>query len=275
MRRPVGQPSRSQFAYGRKVVRPRRAALRRALPRLMGDTKASAANRSSRASASNVSTTWGAVTAGAPLPLHALRVRPEEDKAVQERVPIGRLKLIVQCAHKSGGWHRSLIADHYAVGQPNVVRSVHAKQHVALQLRDAREIKQAFGAHQTMLEDRSQVVRLREVIELSDTPPHASDLPADSVFCWRHGISSLRLLGPFLVALDPGVVAGRGRAARSSEYARTRASSVKLRLRPLGLGSIHAVVPPNADGHRPQSISDWPVIMEKPRLPRNAIERGA
>jgi hypothetical protein len=89
----------------------------------------------------------GAVAAGAPLPLHALRVRPKEDKAVQERVPIGRLKPIIECAHKRGGWHRSLIADHYAARQPNVVRSMHAKQHVALRLCDAREIKQAFGAH--------------------------------------------------------------------------------------------------------------------------------
>ena len=181
MCRPVRQPSRSQVAYGRKVAGPRRAALRRALPLLIGDTKASAANRSSRASASNVSTTWGAVAAGAPLPLHALRVGPEEDKAVQERVPIGRLKPIIQCAHEGGGWHRPLIADHHAARQPNVVRPVHAKEHVALRLCDAREIKQAFGAHQTMLEDRSKVARLREVIKLSDTPLHTSDRPADSV----------------------------------------------------------------------------------------------
>jgi hypothetical protein len=126
-----------------------------------------------------------------------------------------------------------------------------------------------------MLEDRSKVARLREVIKLSDTPLHTSDRPADSVFCRRHRISSLRLPRPFLAALDPGAVAGRGRAARSSEYARTRASSVKLRLRPLGLGSIHAIVPPNPDGYRPHSTSDWPVIIEKPRFPRNAIERGA
>ena len=204
MRRPVGQPSRSQVAYGRKVVRARRAALRRALPLLMGDTKASAANRSSRASASNVSTTWGAVTAGAPLPLHPLRVRPEEDKAVQERVPIERLKPIIQCAHKSGGWHRPLIADHYAARQPNVIRSMRAKQHVALRICNAREIKQAFRAHQTMLEDRSEVARLRKVIKLFDTPLPTSDRPADSVFCWRHRISSLRIPRPFLAALDGG-----------------------------------------------------------------------
>ena len=39
MCRPVRQPSRSQVAYGRKVAGPRRAALRRALPLLIGDTK--------------------------------------------------------------------------------------------------------------------------------------------------------------------------------------------------------------------------------------------
>jgi hypothetical protein len=85
VRRPVGQPSRGQFAYGRKVVRPRRAALRRALPRLMGDTKASAANRSSKGICVECEHDLGAVAASAPLPLYALRVRPEEDKAVQER----------------------------------------------------------------------------------------------------------------------------------------------------------------------------------------------
>ena len=33
------------------------------------------------------------------------------------------------------------------------------------------------------LQDGSKVTPLREVIKLSDTPPHASDRPADSVFC--------------------------------------------------------------------------------------------
>jgi hypothetical protein len=34
-----------------------------------------------------------------------------------------------------------------------------------------------------MLQDGSKVTRLREVIKLSDTQPHPSDRPADSVFC--------------------------------------------------------------------------------------------
>src|ERR1700722_665994 len=126
-----------------------------------------------------------------------------------------------------------------------------------------------------MLEDRSQVARLRKVIELPDTPPHASDRRSDPDSCSRNGISSLLLPRRLAAASKPGAMTGRATAMRSSEYVCTSASSVKLRLRPLGLGSIHAIVPPNPDGYRPQSTSGRPVIIEKPCFPRNAIERGA
>jgi len=62
----------------------------------------------------------------------------------------------------------------------------------------------------------------------------------------------------------------RPSAMRSSEYALTRASSVKLRFRPLGLGRIQAIVSANFDGCWPHAESGWPSMIEKARFPRKA-----
>ena len=64
-------------------------------------------------------------------------------------------------------------------------------------------------------------------------------------------------------------------AVRNSEYAATRASSEKLLLRPLGLGRTQAIVPANPIACWPHSRSGWPIIVDKARFPRKAIERGA
>ena len=66
-----------------------------------------------------------------------------------------------------------------------------------------------------------------------------------------------------------------GNVCRSSAYAPTRASSVKLLLSPLGLGRIQAVVSANSCGYKPQPTSDLPIMAEKARFPRKAITRGA
>ena len=47
------------------------------------------------------------------------------------------------------------------------------------------------------------------------------------------------------------------------------------RLRPLGLGRIQAIVPANSVGKRPQSTSGRPIMADRARFPRKAIERGA
>ena len=64
-------------------------------------------------------------------------------------------------------------------------------------------------------------------------------------------------------------------AVRNSEYAATRASSEKLLLRPLGLGRTQVIVPANPVACRPHSTSGWPIMVDKARFPRKAIERGA
>jgi hypothetical protein len=64
-------------------------------------------------------------------------------------------------------------------------------------------------------------------------------------------------------------------AVRNSEYAATRASSEKFLLRPLGLGRTQAIVPANPIACWPHSRSGWPIIVDKARFPRKAIERGA
>jgi DNA-binding transcriptional LysR family regulator len=64
-------------------------------------------------------------------------------------------------------------------------------------------------------------------------------------------------------------------AVRNSEYAATRASSEKLLLRPLGLGRTQAIVPANPFACRPHATSGWPIMVDKARFPRKAIERGA
>src|SRR6202158_5068793 len=64
-------------------------------------------------------------------------------------------------------------------------------------------------------------------------------------------------------------------AVRNSEYAPTRASSEKLLLRPLGLGRTQVIVPANPVACWPHSTSGWPIMVDKARFPRKAIERGA
>ena len=64
-------------------------------------------------------------------------------------------------------------------------------------------------------------------------------------------------------------------AVRNSEYAATRASSEKLLLRPLGLGRTQVIVPANPVACWPHSTSGWPIMVDKARFPRKAIERGA
>ncbi len=64
-------------------------------------------------------------------------------------------------------------------------------------------------------------------------------------------------------------------AVRNSEYAPTRASSEKLLLRPLGLGRTQAIVPAHPVACWPHSTFGWPIMVDKARFPRKAIERGA
>ena len=63
-------------------------------------------------------------------------------------------------------------------------------------------------------------------------------------------------------------------AVRNSEYAATRASSEKLLLRPLGLGRTQVIVPANPVACWPHSTSGWPIMVDKARFPRKAIERA-
>jgi hypothetical protein len=64
-------------------------------------------------------------------------------------------------------------------------------------------------------------------------------------------------------------------AVRNSEYDATRASSERLLLRPLGLGRTQAIAPANPVACWPHSTSGRPIMVDKARFPRKAIERGA
>src|SRR5260221_11761700 len=76
------------------------------------------------------------IAASLPLPVHTFLVGPEEDMAVEQGVPIGGLQAVLERRGESGRRHRPLVADEYALGQTNTVRSVVAEQPCSPRLRN-------------------------------------------------------------------------------------------------------------------------------------------
>ncbi len=95
--------------------------------------------------------------------------------AVEQGVPIGGLQAVLERRGESGRRHRPLVADEYALGQTNTVRSVVAEQRCSPRLRNAEHGEQPLGAHQPMLKDRSEILCFREVIKAFEAADHASD----------------------------------------------------------------------------------------------------
>lgn len=106
-----------------------------------------------------------AITAGAPLPVHPLPVRPEENVAVQQRVPVARLETVIQGASEGGRRHRTLVSDGHALRKAETFSSLTSQDRRPLGLRHAGQAKEALSAEQAMLEDRRDVVGVREMIK--------------------------------------------------------------------------------------------------------------
>ena len=95
-----------------------------------------------------------ALAACAPLPLHLLSIKPQEDEAIQQRIPVGGLEAIVERWGKSRRRYRPLLPYQHSFRHAHIVRSVAAKSSCTLGVGDARCIDQALGAHQAVFKNR-------------------------------------------------------------------------------------------------------------------------
>ena len=84
---------------------------------------------------------------------------------IQQRVPVSRLHAVVQRRRQSGRGHRSLIPYQGSSRQAHMNGAVTTHRFGALRDRQSGPFQQPLGAEQAMLEDRVEVVGLREMIQ--------------------------------------------------------------------------------------------------------------